>query len=124
MKSLVLFTLLGLSYALPGVRAALLGVQRAPTEPPTVGSQRSVVVLQQASCPVGHYECPEGAGNALILINCSLSESGKLQCFYGDTVSRVMSGSLGQIATDNGVNALPTIAMCSYDSVRRTNHLL
>jgi len=74
------------------------------------GLERSVT-----SCAAGHYECPEDSGNAVVLIDCSENEEGKLQCLYGEASSRVLDGSLGTIATENGLSAPPAIDVCTYD---------
>jgi len=116
-----LFILLGLSYALWGAFGAHIGAQPPPTSNPATVSLPSVIL--PASCPAGHYECPKDSQNARILIDCSVSEQGKLQCVYGDSTSSAMDGSLGNIVTENGVNAVPTIDVCSYDFVSRIDYV-
>lgn len=117
-----LFTFLGLYGALLGAFGAHLGLQPSPILSPAVGLKRSVIPL--ATCAAGRYECPESSGSALILIDCSLSEKGKLQCLYGDTASRTLGGSVGEVVAENGVNAVPTINVCNYDLASSTCYLL
>jgi hypothetical protein len=117
---LVLFMLPGLYNALQGAFGAHLGLQPPSISSPTAGSQRSVI--RPASCAAGRYECPEASGNAVVLIDCSLSEQGKLQCLYG--ASRAMGGSLGEVATENSVNAVPTINVCIYNLVSNIYYIL
>lgn len=95
-------------------------------QPPAISSLhhqggRGAPTLPTGNCDASRYECP-ASGNSIedadVLVVCSMSQNGKLQCVYGDlTTESKPDQVIGGVASGAGLGALPTTDICTYDLV-------
>lgn len=136
--ALLALPLITLTYTVSGAHLAL----QPPISPASADRETRLPSrsLQQArsadtrglslpnSCSAGPFECPTDDGGSLsetsMLLQCSISQDGKLQCIYGDLtgsdkVDRVLGGAVGSggSSPELGSEVVPSTDICTYDLV-------
>lgn len=136
--ALLALPLLTLTYTVNGAHLAIQPpISAASTDRETRPPSRSLPqargmdtrgLLLPNSCSASRYECPTDNGGSLsetsMLLQCSISQEGKLQCVYGDLtgsdkVDRVLGGAVGsgESASGLGSDVTPSTDICTYDLV-------